>query len=164
MIANERAPSSAEDEASWLKRLAKINLTQERLLDLRLDGDITPEQFRARSAELKGTRAAAQDQLEAYRSPLSRLKDLERSKEALVSHYAALVPQGLGERSPAERNQIYNIMNLRVFARPDDTLIADWGCTISPQPRWSSESTTYASRFRAVLTNGRNVEVELATV
>jgi len=35
------------------------------------------------------------------------------------------VPQGLGERSPAERNQIYNIMNLRVFARPDDTLIAD---------------------------------------
>jgi len=125
MIANERAPSAAEDEASWLKRLAKINLTQERLLDLRLDGDITPEQFRARSAELKGTRAAAQDQLEAYRSPLSRLKDLERSKEALVSHYAALVPQGLGERSPAERNQIYNIMNLRVFARPDDTLIAD---------------------------------------
>jgi hypothetical protein len=35
------------------------------------------------------------------------------------------VPQELGELSPAEKNQVYNMMNLRVFARPDDTLIAD---------------------------------------
>jgi hypothetical protein len=27
----------------WLKRIAEIDLKQERLLDLRLDGDITPE-------------------------------------------------------------------------------------------------------------------------
>jgi len=132
MIENERAPSAVEDEAPWLRRIAEIDLKQERLLDLRLDGDITPEQFRARSAELKDARAAAQDQLEAARSRLSRLKDLERRKDALVSHYAALVPQGLDELSPAEKNQIYNMMNLRVFASPNDTLIADWGCNISP--------------------------------
>jgi site-specific DNA recombinase len=134
MIENERAPSAVEDEAPWLRRIAEIDLKQERLLDLRLDGDITPEQFRVRSAELKGARAAAQDQLEAARSRLSRLKDLESSKEALVSHYAALLPQGLDELSPAEKNQVYNMMNLRVFARPDDTLIADWGCNVSPLP------------------------------
>ncbi|MDQ3863519.1 MAG: recombinase family protein, partial [Actinomycetota bacterium] len=134
MIENERAPSAAEDEAPWLKRIAEINLKQERLLDLRLGGDITSERFRAKSAELKGARATAQEQLEAYRSRLSRLKDLERGKEELVSHYAALVPQGLDEVSPAEKNQIYNMMNLRVFAHPDDTLIADWGCNISPLP------------------------------
>ena len=79
-------------------------------------------------------REAAQDQLEAARSRLSRLKDLERSKEALVSHYAALVPQGLDELSPSEKNQLYNMMNLRFFARPDGTLIADWGCNVSPLP------------------------------
>jgi site-specific DNA recombinase len=134
MIDNERSPSAAEDEAPWLKRIAEIDRKQERLLDLRLDGDVTPEQFRARSAELKDARAAAQDQLEASRSRLSRLKDLERSKDALVSHYAALVPQGLDELSPAERNQVYNMMNLRVFARPGSTLIADWGCNVSPLP------------------------------
>jgi hypothetical protein len=108
--------------------------------------------FRAKSAELKRARAAAQDQLEASRSRLSRLKDLERSKEDLVSHYTALVPHGLSELSPAEKNQVYNMMNLRVFARPDDTLIADWGCNVSPLPLWSSTVTTPAFRFRAVLT------------
>jgi len=71
MIENERVRSTAEDEVSWLRRIAEIDLRQERLLDLRLDGDITPEQFRARSTELKGACAAAQDQLEATRSRLS---------------------------------------------------------------------------------------------
>ena len=51
---NERAPSTAEDEALWLKLIAEIDLKQERLLDLRLDGDITPERFRARSTEAQG--------------------------------------------------------------------------------------------------------------
>jgi hypothetical protein len=71
MIENERAPSTAEDEALWLKQIAALDLKHERLLDLRLDGDITPEQFRARSTELKDVRVAAQDQLEASRSPVS---------------------------------------------------------------------------------------------
>src|SRR5215207_4102012 len=151
---NERAPSTAEDEALWLKRIAEIDLKQERLLDLRLDGDITPEQFRARSADLKDARIAAQDQLEASRSRLSRLKDLERRKDALVSHYAALVPQGLDELSPAEKNQIYNMMNLRVFASPNDTLIADWGCNISPLLPGSFKITTPSFELRALLTEG----------
>jgi hypothetical protein len=53
MIENERVPSKAEDEALWLERTAEIDLEEEHLLDLRLDGDITPEQFRARSTELR---------------------------------------------------------------------------------------------------------------
>ena len=134
MIEKERATSTEEDEASWLRRIAEIGLKQERLLDLRLDGDITPEQYRARSAELKDARIATQDQLEASRSRLSRLKDLERSKDALVSHYASLVPVGLDELSSADKNKVYEMMHLRVFACPDDTLIADWGCNVSPLP------------------------------
>jgi hypothetical protein len=42
MIENERAPFTAEDEALWLKRIAELDLKHERLLDLRLDGDIAP--------------------------------------------------------------------------------------------------------------------------
>jgi hypothetical protein len=126
MIENERSPSTAEDEALWLKWIAEIDLKQERLLDLRLDGDITPEQFRVRATELKDVRVAAQGQLEASRSRLSRLTDLERSKDALVSHYASLVPVELDELLPADKHKIYEIMLLRVFAHPDDTLIAEW--------------------------------------
>ena len=99
------------------------------LLDLRLDGDITPEKFRSRSTELKDVRVAAQDQLEASRS---RLKDLERSKDALASHYASLIPVGLDELPPAAKSKIYEMMHLRVTAHPDDTLIAEWGCNVSP--------------------------------
>ncbi len=56
----------------------EIDLKRERLLDLHLDGDITTERFRAKSAELEEARVAAEDQLEAARSRLARLDDLAR--------------------------------------------------------------------------------------
>ena len=134
MLENERQLSAGEDETSWLRRIAKIDLKQERLLDLHLDGDIRTEQFRTKSAELEEARAAAEGQLEATRSRLARLKDIERSKDTLISHYASLVPQKLDELSSEEKNQIYKMMHLRVLAQRDGTLIADWGCNILPQP------------------------------
>ena len=70
MIEKERKPSVVEDEASWLRRLAEIDVKRERLLDLRLDRDITLEQFRVRSTELKDARRAVEGQLEAARSRL----------------------------------------------------------------------------------------------
>jgi DNA-binding transcriptional regulator PaaX len=97
-------------------------------------GDITAEQFRAKSAELEEVRAAAEGQLEAARSHLAHLKDIERSKEALISHYAPLVPQTLNELSSEEKNRIYKMMHLQVLAQRDGTLIADWGCNVLPQP------------------------------
>jgi hypothetical protein len=134
MLESEREPSGGEDEASWLRRLSEINVKQERLLDLHLQGDITTTQFRSKSEELKMARVAAEDQLEAARSRLSRLKDIERSKEVLISHYSSLVPSGLQELSPEERRRVYRMMNLRVSAHRDYTLIADWGCNDEPLP------------------------------
>jgi hypothetical protein len=98
-------------------------------------------------------------QLEVARSRLSRLKDIERGKDALVSHYAALVPQGLADLSSEERNRVYKTKRLRVFAHRDGTLIADWGCNDVPQHRWSSAATTPAFRFRAVLVGDGTEEI-----
>jgi site-specific DNA recombinase len=134
MLENERQPSMGEEETPWLKRIAEIDLKQERLLDLHLDGDITTEQFRAKSAELEAARAAAEGQVEAARSRLARLKEIEVSKDALISHYATLVPQVLTGLSPEEKNQIYKKMHLHVVAQRDGTLIADWGCNVLPLP------------------------------
>ena len=92
----------------------------------------------------------------------SRLKDIERSKEALISHYSSLVPSSLQELSPEERRRVYRMMHLRVSAHRDDTLIADWGCNDEPLPRWSSAYTTPAFRFRVVLAGDGSEEVELA--
>jgi hypothetical protein len=75
-----------------------------------------------------------------------------------------LLPEGLDELPPAERNRVYKMMNLRVFAHPDDALIAEWGCNVSPLPRWSSTITTPDFKFRAVLTDEKSIEVELDRV
>ena len=161
MLVNEREPAAGEDEASWLKRLAEINAKQERLLNLYLSEDIIPAQFRTKSEELKEARIAAEGQLEAVRSGLSRLEEMERSKDAIMAHYASLVPQGLAGLSSSERNQVYKTMRLQVHAGRDDTLIADWGCNDAPLPLWSSIVTTPAPRFRAVLTSNGSGEIEV---
>jgi hypothetical protein len=88
----------------------------------------------SKNEELREARAAAEGQLEALRSRLSRLKDIERSRDTILSHYASLVPQGLIGLSPEQRNRVYRMMHLRVLAHRDDTLIADWGCNGGPLP------------------------------
>ncbi len=131
MLEGERKPPDKSDEASWLRRVSNIDRKQERLLNLHLEGDITTATFRAKSAELREVRQGAQKELEACRQARSRVEDIERSKEALVAHYASLVPQGLAELSSKEKNQIYKMMRLKVLAHRDDTLIADWVCNAS---------------------------------
>ncbi len=128
MLENERQLPTKADEASWLGKISSIDRKQERLLNLHLEGDITTAQFRAKSAELKEARTAAESQLETARCHLSRLRDIERSKDTLISHYASLVPHGLAELSSDERNRIYKMMRLKVLADPDGTLTAEWGC------------------------------------
>jgi hypothetical protein len=76
---------------------------QERLLNLHLDGDTTAAQFRAKSAELREARLAAESQLEVARSRFARLEDLKRSKDELVSHYSSLVPSQLQDLTSEDR-------------------------------------------------------------
>ncbi len=87
----------------------------------------------------------------AHRLRVVRLENLERSKDALVSYYASLVPKGLDELSSKERNRIYKMMRLSIFADRDGSLTADWGCNVSSTPQCSSIFTTHALRFRALL-------------
>ena len=101
---------------------------------MHLDGDITTTTFRTKSDELREAREGAQKELEASRRTLLRLEDMERSKEALVAHYASLVPEGLAELSSKEKNRIYKMMRLRVLAHRDDSLVAEWGCNDASTP------------------------------
>lgn len=72
MIESKRGPSAGEDEASWLGRISEIDAKQERLLDLRLDGNITPEQFRAQERPARrGPRRGGGSALSRQFAPLS---------------------------------------------------------------------------------------------
>ncbi len=70
----------------------------------------------------------------AHRLRVVRLENLERSKDALVSYYASLVPKGLDELSSKERNRIYKMMRLSVLADRDGALTADWDCNDASTP------------------------------
>ncbi len=78
-----------------------------------------------RSRRVAGGPCSGGAQPEVARSRLSRLRDIERGKYALISHYASLVPQR--RPPPGVRNRVYETMCLRVFARRDDILIAGRG-------------------------------------
>jgi hypothetical protein len=82
---NEASSASAEDEeASWVKRIFKIERKQERLLDLHLEGDISTEQFREKCTTLHKAKEAAKANLKAARSRRARFESFERDKEALL--------------------------------------------------------------------------------
>ena len=55
------------------------------------------------------------------------------------------------------------MMRLTVYASPDGSLIAEWGCNALPTPQCTSTATTTCFRFRALLT-GEGAELELARV
>jgi hypothetical protein len=94
---------------------------------------------------------------------LTHLKDIEHSKDALISHYASLVSQGMAELSPEERNRTYKMMCLHVFADRGGALTAEWGCNDATTPQCSSKSTTQTFRFRALLI-GKDTKLELARI
>jgi hypothetical protein len=102
-----------------------------------LEGDITTEQFRAKSAALQEAKEVATVSLETARARRERLEDFERDKEALLEYHARLVPEDLDGLTPEQRQSLYRMMRLKVLAAPDGkkaNLTADWGCNVLPTP------------------------------
>lgn len=128
MHKNEARPvagvSGEEEEASWLNWIPEIERKEERLLDLCLEGDITAEQFCAKST-------AFQENREAARLRLSRREDFERDKEALLEYHARLVPEDLDRLAFEQRHTLYRMMRLNVLAHDGELIAVDWGCNAS---------------------------------
>jgi hypothetical protein len=51
-------------------------------------------------------------------------KDSERSKAALLNHYARIVPERLDTLEPEEHNRVYKMQGLTVLAHGDGRLEA----------------------------------------
>jgi hypothetical protein len=130
--------SAEEEEAFWLKRVSEVERKEERLLDLRLEGNISTEQFHAKRAALQETKEIAKTGLEARRSRRSRLEDFERDKEALLEYHARLVPEDVDGLTPRIKADSHLMMHLTVYTSPDGSLIAEWGCNALPTPPGSS--------------------------
>ncbi len=76
-----------------------------------------------KSAELRfralllgdGRRRLVQNRQEA-------IAKLERDKESLLEHYAAIAPEALDSLAPEERHQLYKMLRLEVVVRLDANL------------------------------------------
>ncbi len=88
----------------------------------------------AKSAAFQEAKEAATTGSEAARSRRSRLGDFDRDKEALLEYHARLVPEDLDVLTPEQRLTLYRRMRLTVYASPDGSLTAYWGCNESPTP------------------------------
>jgi len=81
---------------------------------------------------------------------------------------ARLPFEHLDNLEPEERNRVYKMLDLKLFAHEDDNLAVKWtlGGNLcrdkEPLPRWSSTSATRDFRVRGVLSGGCSAEVELA--
>jgi hypothetical protein len=100
----------------------------------------------------------AEDELARQKAKADHVEQLERDREALLNHYARIVPEQLDALEPEERNRIYKMLDLTVLAHENGSLELKWALGVDlcrdnePLPRWSFAYTTPALKFRAILT------------
>jgi hypothetical protein len=106
----------------WLDRLAEVDAERRGYLKLAARGSMTEAELDQALAELDETRATAERELAALQNRREAIAKLERDKEALLEHYAAIAPEALDSLAPEERHQLYKMLRLEVIVRLDANL------------------------------------------
>ncbi len=125
MIETERAGGRGDPEGearSWLGRLASLDRKRSRFQDMAAAGYITFEELAAKLRDTDEARATAERELAEVEGRRNRLEHLERDCDAIMEHYAGLVPEALDNITGEERHQVYRMIRLRVTIRPDGGL------------------------------------------
>jgi len=107
---------------TWLEKLSELNRKRSGYIDLAADGIMSREELKAKLAQLEEARETAEKELEALRMRQEKFEELQRDKDALLEHYAALAPEALDSLAPEERHRLYKMLRLKVIARPDETI------------------------------------------
>ena len=121
---SSRAPG--EDEEEWLKKLSELEVQEERLLDLYLEGKLESDRYESRVSQLKRSRKTAVEELEHIRNRTTSLERLEQDRDALLSHYSQIAVEHLDNLEPEERNRVYKMLDLKVLAHEDGNLEVKW--------------------------------------
>jgi hypothetical protein len=136
-------------------------------------------------SELDDTRRTAERELDAIKGRKEVLADLERNRDALLGHYARMVPEAFDALTPEERRQVYGMLRLRIDVAADGSMevrgilsenlcvlyengqvICDESlCENGLASRCKNQNTKRSElRFRALLTEGGAERLELARV
>ncbi len=86
------------------------------------EGHITFEELGAKLRETDEARATAERELAEVEGRRGRIERLERDRDAIMEHYAVMVPEALDDLTGEERHQIYRMIRLLVTVQPDGGL------------------------------------------
>jgi hypothetical protein len=129
MLEREKALLSRgpdEDEETWLKKLAELDVQEERLLDLYLEDKLEVGRYESRAAQIKQRRKTVEDELARIKRRAAHVEQLKRDRDALLNHYSRIVPERLDALKPDARNRVYKMMNLTVLAHESGGLEVKW--------------------------------------
>jgi hypothetical protein len=125
MIEAERAGGRGDPERwakSWLERIAALDRKRARFQDMAAEGLIRFEELGAKLRETDEARGTAERELAEVEGRRGRIEQLERDRDAIMEHYAGMVPEALDDLTGEERHQIYRMIRLRVTVHPDGGL------------------------------------------
>jgi site-specific DNA recombinase len=103
----------------WAERLAEVERKRSAYQDQQAEGLITLDELRSKLAILEETRDAARRELSTLKERRERIEHLEQDANALLEHYASMVPEALDGLTPEERHRIYKMMRLNVTMYAD---------------------------------------------
>jgi site-specific DNA recombinase len=127
MIEQERAGSRGDPEREitmWFEKAAEVDSKRSAYQEQQAEGLITLDELRVKLTGLEETRRAAETEIDTLRSRIERVEDLERNRDTLLGSYADLIPQKLQELGPEKRQQIYNMLRLKLTINPDGDMEA----------------------------------------
>jgi hypothetical protein len=101
------------------ERLAEVERKRSAYQDQQAEGLITLDELRSKLAILKETRDAARRELSTLKERRERIEHLEHDANALLEHYASMVPEALDDLTAEERHRIYKMMRLNVTMYAD---------------------------------------------
>jgi len=103
----------------WANKLAEVDRKRSAYQDQQAEGLITLDELRSKLAALEETRSTARRELAALKEHRERIEHLEQDANALLEHYASMVPEALDGLTPEERHRVYEMMRLKVAMYAD---------------------------------------------
>jgi hypothetical protein len=104
------------EKKAWMDKLAESDRMRSSYQEQAAMGLMTLDELATRLRELEGTRRTAERELAILKDRRQSIERLERDKDLLLDHYAAMAPEALGSLTPEERHQVYKMLKLKVIA------------------------------------------------
>lgn len=121
---NERLRRQLIEDLSAKRRILCGLLQQkDELLDLRLEGLLTPEELKKRMVALERKKRQLEDQMKDLESRVSRLR-ADAVLDTSFEDYCALIAQNLDKLSDEEKKKVLNWIGLKVLVHPDHVVIS----------------------------------------